>query len=127
VQSLVRDLNRLHATLPALHRRDCEPAGFDWLIGDDHHNSVFAFLRRGEGKAVALAVVNMTTVPREGYRIGVPFPGVWRERLNTDAALYGGTNLGNGGGVTAKAVPSHGQPASLVLTLPPLATLILAP
>jgi 1,4-alpha-glucan branching enzyme len=74
---------------------------------------------------VALVVVNMTPVPREGYRLGVPFAGDWEECLNTDAGYYGGSNLGNGGRVEASHAASHGQPASVTLTLPPLATLVL--
>jgi len=96
------------------------------VVGDDRRNSVYAWLRYAEpgSNAVVLVVVNMTPVPRHGYRLGVPFAGCWRERLNTDAACYGGSNVGNGGAVLAQAEPSHGQPASL--TLPPLATLVMA-
>jgi 1,4-alpha-glucan branching enzyme len=96
-------------------------------VGDDNHNSVFAWLRRAGpySREVVLVVVNMTPVPRHGYRLGVPYAGAWQECLNTDAAVYGGSNVGNGGAVAAVDVPSHGQPASLALTLPPLATLVL--
>jgi len=127
VHSLVRDLNRLYRDLPALHAMDHRPEGFQWIVGDDHQNSVFAYLRRAgpDSKDVVLAVVNMTPVPRHGYRLGVPFAGTWEECLNTDAEIYGGSNLGNGGRVQADDTPSHGQPASFSLTLPPLATLIL--
>ncbi|MCR0983044.1 1,4-alpha-glucan branching protein GlgB [Roseomonas populi] len=127
VQALVRDLNRAYRELPALHRRDADPAGFSWVIGDDQGNSVYAFLRYEEGAAPVLVVCNLTPVPRDGYRIGVPRGGWWREVLNTDAGEYGGSNLGNGGGVDAGGEPAHGHPASLVLTLPPLSTLILSP
>ncbi|MBP0619565.1 1,4-alpha-glucan branching protein GlgB [Cupriavidus consociatus] len=127
MHALVRDLNRLYRELPALHALDHSPEGFQWVVGDDNHNSVFAWLRRAApgSREVVLVVVNMTPVPRQGYRVGVPFAGTWRECLNTDAECYGGTNVGNGGTVTAVDVPSHGQPASLALTLPPLATLVL--
>lgn len=127
VHSLIRDLNGLYRALPALHAMDHHPEGFQWVVGDDHQNSVFAYLRSaGRGsREVVLVVVNMTPVPRPDYRLGVPFPGVWEECLNSDAAYYGGSNLGNGGRVEAGDTPSHGQPASLTLTLPPLATLIL--
>ncbi|AMR81177.1 1,4-alpha-glucan branching protein GlgB [Cupriavidus nantongensis] len=127
MHTLVRDLNRLYRELPALHALDHSPEGFQWVVGDDNHNSVFAWLRRAgaDSREVVLAVANMTPVPRHGYRVGVPFAGTWRECLNTDAAVYGGSNVGNGGAVTAIDVPSHGQPASLALTLPPLATLVL--
>jgi 1,4-alpha-glucan branching enzyme len=128
VQALVRDLNALHRAEPALHRLDAAPAGFRWVIGDDRANSVFAWLRLGgEGDRPALVVCNFTPVPRQGYRIGVPRGGAWREALNTDGADYGGTNAGNGGYVGAEPVPAHGFDHSVSLTLPPLATLILLP
>jgi 1,4-alpha-glucan branching enzyme len=130
VQRLVRDLNRLYAGEPALHRKDCEPDGFGWVIGDDNRNSVFAYLRNaGDGSTPLLVVLNMTPVPRKGYRIGVPAQGgqprTWREILNTDAAVYGGSGVGNDGVLASTAQPAHGQPQSLLLTLPPLAALIL--
>jgi len=127
VHALVQDLNALYRELPALHAQDHRPEGFQWVVGDDHQNSVFAWLRRAapDSEEVVLVVVNMTPVPRHGYRVGVPFAGCWRERLNTDAACYGGSNVGNGGMVRSDAQPSHGHAASLALTLPPLATLVL--
>jgi 1,4-alpha-glucan branching enzyme len=132
VQRLVRDLNRLYGAEPALHCRDCTPDGFSWVVGDDSRNSVYAFLRRGEEErdAPVLAVLNMTPMPRENYRIGVPAtdsatPAAWHELLNTDAAVYGGNGIGNGGAVTAAAQASHGLAHSLMLTLPPLSVLIL--
>jgi len=108
----------------ALHALDHRPEGFQWVIGDDSHNSVFAFLRYGApgSHEVVLAVSNMTPVPRHAYRVGVPFAGRWEEIINTDAGTYGGSNVGNDGEVAAQAQPSHGQRASLALTLPPLAT-----
>ncbi|PLZ00602.1 1,4-alpha-glucan branching enzyme [Burkholderia sp. WAC0059] len=125
MQRLVADLNRLLAQTPALYRLDHDPAGFGWVIDDDTHNSVYAFLRRAEAPhEVVLAVCNLTPVPRTSYRIGVPFAGVWQESLNTDAGHYGGSNLGNAGAIEADAVAAHGQPFSLRMTLPPLATLI---
>jgi 1,4-alpha-glucan branching enzyme len=98
------------------------------VIGDDTSNSVFAFLRQGndEGKVV-LVVSNMTPVPRHAYGIGVPRPGYWRELLNTDAAVYGGSNMGNGGGVRTVPRHMHGEAQALFLTLPPLSTLFLSP
>ena len=126
IQRLVRDLNRLYAGEPALHRRDAEPEGFRWLIGDDRANSVFAFLRQGrEGDAPILVVCNMTPVPRHGYRIGVPRPGRWSEVANTDSRFYGGSDLGNDGGAVAHDQPAHGEAQSVLLTLPPLATVML--
>jgi 1,4-alpha-glucan branching enzyme len=128
VQRLVRDLNTLYRAEPALHARDAEPAGFRWIIGDDRGNSVYAFLRQGfETDPPCLVVCNFTPVPRPGYRIGVPLPGTWEEVLNTDAALYGGSNLGNGGAVDAEPVPSHGEAQSLSLTLPPLSAVVFRP
>ncbi len=126
VQTLIKDLNQAYRSIPALHERDCEAKGFEWIVSDDRDNSVIAWLRRGEDEeALAIVVSNFTPVPREGYRIGVPLPGLYREAVNTDAALYGGSNLGNLGGVKAESTPSHGRPLSLTLTIPPLATLIL--
>lgn len=124
VQALVRDLNALYTGSVALHASDAIPSGFQWLIGDDIDNSVFAFLRLHE-EQVVLVVCNMTPVPRQGYRIGVPRPGRWIERLNTDAAAYGGSNVGNRGSVVADAIDGHGQQQSISLVLPPLSTLIL--
>jgi len=126
VQRLVRDLNRAYAALPALHCRDARPDGFAWTVGDDRRNAVLGFLRTGEeGQAPVLVACNFTPVPRKGYRIGVPLPGRWVERINTDATAYGGGGLGNGGGISAEAVPAHGQQQSLALTLPPLSVLFL--
>jgi 1,4-alpha-glucan branching enzyme len=126
MQSLVRDLNGAYRNLPALHQRDCEPGGFRWVVLDDAEQSVFAYLRLGaDGTKPALVVCNFTPVPRLGYRVGVPHAGLWREVLNTDAGVYGGSNMGNGGSVYADGAPLHDLPASLSLTLPPLATIIL--
>jgi 1,4-alpha-glucan branching enzyme len=126
MQRLIGDLNRLYRTLPALHERDCEADGFEWLIADDEDNSVFAWLRKSAGAAVAV-VSNFTPVPRHRYVLPLPRAGEWREVLNTDAEIYGGTGAGNFGAVRAEGSPSRGQPASAALMLPPLATLILAP
>ncbi|MEN3161054.1 1,4-alpha-glucan branching protein GlgB [Tistrella mobilis] len=128
IQALVADLNRLYAHEPALHGRDDDPGGFQWVVGDDAANSVFAWIRRTGEEATdpdMLVVANLTPVPREAYRIGVPAPGIWHEVLNTDATAYGGSGLGNGGRALAVETPAHGRPASLTLTLPPLATLML--
>ncbi|MGD9738360.1 MAG: 1,4-alpha-glucan branching protein GlgB [Bauldia sp.] len=126
VQTLIGDLNRAFRELPALHERDCQPDGFQWLVGDDAENSVVAWLRRGDSGAPVAVVGNFTPVPRQGYRIGVPDPGFYREVVNTDAAAYGGSNMGNNGGVRTEPIPAHGHPQSISLTLPPLATLFLA-
>jgi 1,4-alpha-glucan branching enzyme len=125
-QALMRDLNRAYRSIGALHQRDFEPGGFRWLVADDADNSVIAWARFGDADDdVAIVVSNFTPVPRESYRIGVPRPGYYREAINTDAAVYGGSNMGNAGGVLAESAESHGFPCSLTLTLPPLATLIL--
>jgi 1,4-alpha-glucan branching enzyme len=127
VQNLVRDLNRLYRETRALHQLDCDRDGFRWIVGDDAAQSVIAFERRAHGEPPAVVVCNFTPVVRHDYRIGVDRAGPWRERLNSDAAVYGGSNVGNGGCVTAGLQPMHGYPASLALTLPPLATLIFTP
>jgi 1,4-alpha-glucan branching enzyme len=121
VQRWLRDLNEFYRASPALHRLDCDPAGFAWIDGADAEQSALSFLRRdGRGGEVAV-VCNFTPVPRRDYRIGVPRAGHWRERLNSDSAHYGGSNLGNQGGVDTEPLPSHGHPQSLRVILPPLA------
>jgi 1,4-alpha-glucan branching enzyme len=120
----VRDLNGLYSSHPALHARDCEPEGFEWLIADDAENSVFAWARHtGEGGPIIVVVSNFTPVLREGYRLPLPKSGNWREVLNSDAALYWGSGKGNGGQVEAHQGSYNGKPASALVTLPPLATL----
>ena len=126
VQRLVRDLNHLYAAEPALHRRDCEPSGFMWTVGDDRSNSVFAFLRLGSSQTAPILVVsNLTPVPRRNYRIGVPRGGGWREIFNSDSGYYGGSNVGNEGRVDTALIAAHGHPQSLELMLPPLSTIFL--
>ncbi len=130
VQRLVRDLNRIYAGEPSLHKKDTSHEGFSWVIGDDNANSVYAFLRRGDaGDPPLLVVLNMTPVARDNYRIGVPEGPVWRDLLNTDAAVYGGSGaaIGNGEGLRAEPTPAHGMAQSLVLRLPPLSALVLKP
>jgi 1,4-alpha-glucan branching enzyme len=128
VMRLVRDLNRLYRTLPALHELDCGAAGFEWIDASDVEQSVLVYLRKGQASAKpVLTVINFTPVIREHYRIGVPQAGYWREALNTDAALYGGSNVGNGGGAEAERSHSHARDFSLDLTLPPLAAVVLTP
>ncbi len=123
VKTLVTDLNRLYRATPALHARDCEAEGFEWLIVDDAENSVFAWLRKADGQPPVAVVTSLTPVPRERYALPLPRAGSWNERLNTDAAVYGGSGRGNFGAIAASAQPSHGQPASAVVSLPPMATL----
>jgi 1,4-alpha-glucan branching enzyme len=126
VRNLVRDLNRLHRDVPALHRLDCESEGFRWIVGDDADQSVFAWLRLADDGSPPVAVIsNFTPVPRHGYRIGLPHAGRWREILNSDAAVYGGSGDGNGGSVLAGILPSHGFSASAEVVIPPLATIYL--
>jgi 1,4-alpha-glucan branching enzyme len=128
VHDWVRDLNRLYRETPSLHLRDCSHDGFEWIDCGDAENSVVSLLRAGgEGHPPVVAVFNFTPVLRTGYRIGVPVGGSWRERLNGDAAEYGGSGAGNLGGVTADAQPAHGRPFSIALTLPPLSALFLMP
>jgi 1,4-alpha-glucan branching enzyme len=129
VQGLVRDLNRLHRDIAALHQRDCEPGGFAWIEADDADNSVFSFLRFGEdGASPVMALCNFTPVPRQGYRFGAPVPGRYAVLLNTDDARYGGTGCFQGAGarVEAQDIPWHGRPYSVCIDLPPLATVMLA-
>jgi 1,4-alpha-glucan branching enzyme len=119
--ALMRDLNRVYRDTAALHARDCEAEGFQWIVVDDAEQSVYAWLRRGAADDAPVAVVcNFTPVPRSGYRIGLPHAGRWREILNSDANVYGGSGMGNLGGVDALAQPSHGLPASAEVTIPPL-------
>ncbi len=125
VHRLVRDLNLLYRATPALYRLDCDPAGFSWIDAANGGESVLSYLRRGrEGDELAVIVCNFTPVPRHDYRIGVPRPGRYVERINTDAEVYGGSGIGNAGAVLADPHPMHGHPYSLRLQLPPLAALI---
>ena len=124
VQRLIADLNRLYGELPELHRRDTDPSGFAWMIGDDQTNSVLAFVRT-DGQHYVLAVCNFTPVARHDYRIGVPLAGSWRARINTDDAIYGGTGLAEPILAKTDDAPAHGQAQSLSLSLPPFATLLL--
>jgi 1,4-alpha-glucan branching enzyme len=123
----VGDLNRLYRAEPALHQQDFSGAGFQWIDCNDADNSVVAYLRRDRGGRAIAVVCNFTPVPRHGYELGVPHGGRWRELLNSDAPLYGGSGLGNAGGVVAREAPAHGQRWSVALTLPPLAVLVLGP
>ncbi len=126
LQRLVKDLNRIYAETPAFHVSDAEPSGFRWVIGDDARNSVYAYERRSLNGNTVLVVLNMTPIPRTGFRIGVPHAGAWREIMNTDSEHYGGSNLGNSERVMTDTVSGHGYGQSLLLTLPPLAALVLA-
>jgi 1,4-alpha-glucan branching enzyme len=126
VQRLVGDLNRIYRTCKALHRRDSDAGGFQWIVGDDSASSVYGFVRHGnEDDADILVVANLTPMPQHGYRIGVPSRGHWSEILNSDADIYGGSNMGNGGGAHAAPIPAHGFAQSLELVLPPLGVIFL--
>jgi 1,4-alpha-glucan branching enzyme len=122
---LLRDLNHLYTGQKALHRRDHEPGGFWWLEPNDGENSLFAFGRKDPEGRTCYVVINATPVPREGYRMGVEESGFYRELLNTDAVEYGGSGIGNGGGVPAQPTPWQGQPCSIEISLPPLGTLVM--
>ena len=122
IQRLMGDLNRLHTQERALHQVDFESSGFEWIEANDAAASVLSFLRHGrDPEDFVLVVCNFTPVVREEYRVGVPRPGYYREILNTDSKYYGGTDLGNAGGVNAEPVPWNDRPYSLKLRLPPLA------
>ena len=129
VQNLIRALNRLYSTYPALHALDCEPQGFEWLVGDDAEHSVLAWLRADAHAAMMIVVSNFTPLPRPAYRIGVPDgPARWLEVLNTDALEYGGNGSNQAGrAVSVQSVPAQGRTGSIVLDLPPLATIFLVP
>jgi 1,4-alpha-glucan branching enzyme len=128
IRRWVTDLNRAYRERPALHELDCDPAGFEWVHASDSESSVLAFMRLArDGRDAALAVFNLTPVLRPNYRIGAPRPGVWRELLNSDADVYGGSGAGNLGRIEAVAEPAHGRDHSMTLVLPPLSCLLLAP
>ncbi|MCA8997193.1 MAG: 1,4-alpha-glucan branching protein GlgB [Planctomycetaceae bacterium] len=126
MKRFVKDLNHLIQNHPALHERDHTPDGFAWIQADDSVNSVYAFGRFSkDGKEKLVVVMNMTPVPREGYVVGVPEEGFYKELFNSDAWMYGGTDVGNAGGMPSKKVPMHGREDSVTLTLPPLGLVVL--
>ncbi len=126
VKRLIRDMNRIYRSEPALHALDFSPAGFEWVDLGNAEMSVIAFLRKAAGGAPPLLVIcNFTSVPRGNFLVGVPSRGLWREILNTDAREYGGSGWGNFGGVESAPVGAHGRLESVNLSLPPLATLVL--
>jgi 1,4-alpha-glucan branching enzyme len=121
LQRWVEDLNRLYRNEPALHEMDCHPAGFEWIDCDDADSSAVTLIRKAKSSStIILVVCNFTPVPRYSYRLGSPRGGYWQEILNSDAGDYGGSNMGNLGGVETVPVPLHGRPYSLTITLPPL-------
>ncbi|MGL5001435.1 MAG: 1,4-alpha-glucan branching protein GlgB, partial [Casimicrobium sp.] len=126
VANLIRDLNRFYASHAAMFKLDCEAKGFEWIAVDDADQSVISWVRRDDAGTEVIAVSNFTPVPREGYRRGVASVGVWKETLNTDASVYGGSGVGNGDrAIAAEKVASHGKPFSIAVTVPPLATIYL--
>jgi len=128
LQQFVKDLNRVYAAEPALHECDFESSGFQWIDCNDSDNSVVALMRRAEDQSdFLMALVNFTPVPRHGYVLGAPREGGYDEILNSDSAVYGGTNVGNDGYIVSEPVPAHGFAQSLRLTLPPLGFLLLKP
>jgi 1,4-alpha-glucan branching enzyme len=128
LQQWVQDLNALYRGEPALHQLDCEPGGFEWIDCNDADCGVLSYLRRGKADGEVLVIAcNFTPVPRQNYGVGVPRGGSWKEVLNSDSALYGGSNVGNAGGLTATGTPLHGRPDSLRVILPPLGVVIFKP
>jgi 1,4-alpha-glucan branching enzyme len=122
LQTLVRELNAMYRREPALHQIDDDYTGFEWIDFRDADASVIAFVRFAQDRSDFVVVCcNFTPVPRQFYRLGVPKRGVYREILNTDSGMFGGSNMGNGGSAQTQDVACHGHPASLQLTLPPLA------
>lgn len=121
MKQFVADLNKLYVSEPAMHEFDCQPHGFEWVDCQDAEQSVLTFLRKGRHYEDALLIaLNFTPVPRHHYRIGVPHGGYWRELLNSDATVYGGSGLGNYGGVYSDEFWHHGRHNSISVTLPPL-------
>ena len=127
LQRLVRDLNAHYRAAPALWTQDTSPDGFRWIVGNDAGNNTVAFIRIAADGSTLVCVANFSAVPHEDYRLGLPAAGTWLETLNTDADSYGGSGVGNLGSVRAEPVPWHGQPASVILRVPPLGVLWLRP
>ncbi len=128
VQHWVRDLHAAYRSYPAMHQIDFHYSGFQWIDFHDSASSVISFERRSDNPAETVVLVcNFTPIPRKGYRVGVPAPGLYREFLNSDSAAYGGGNVGNGGIVASEPIPQHGREHSISLTLPPLGILFLKP
>jgi 1,4-alpha-glucan branching enzyme len=125
IQRWVRDLNRAVLAEPALHRLDFDPEGFRWIGANDAESGVLSFLRCAPRCAPVMVVLNLTPVPRYDYRVGAPAGGFWRELLNSDASVYGGSGVGNMGGVHASDRPWNGMPCSIEVAAPPLAGIFL--
>jgi 1,4-alpha-glucan branching enzyme len=128
LQKFVEDLNKLYAAMPALWQSDYDQGGFNWIDCADRDDSVMSFVRQTADGANHLAVIlNLTPVPRQKYRVGLPHAGQWREVLNSDAGIYAGSNQGNLGGVTAENVPCHNQQHSAEFCLPPMSAIVFQP
>jgi 1,4-alpha-glucan branching enzyme len=126
LRRFVQALHGVYRAEPALYECDFDPGGFRWIDCHDNENSVISFLRIAQNHRESLAAIfNFTPVPRERYRIGVPEPGFWTELINSDSSWFGGSNIGNGGGVASEPVPAHGFDHSIGLALPPLGCLML--
>ena len=124
----MKDLNHFYREQPALWQVDFDGAGFSWIEANDADHSVYSYIRfAADDKDFLVVILNCTPVIREGYRVGVPRAGYYEELLNSDAEVYGGSNVGNLGGVESEEVSSHSLPHSIRLRLPPLAILILKP
>lgn len=124
IQRIVKDLNRLYVSEPALHELDHEPGGFEWIDHGDAKHSLFTFIRRSRQGETIVVAVNATPVPREGYRLGVPDAGFYEEILNSDSELYGGANVGSLGGIPSQDHEAHGRPQSIQVNIPPLGTVL---
>ncbi|HTR62026.1 MAG TPA: alpha amylase C-terminal domain-containing protein, partial [Candidatus Binataceae bacterium] len=124
LQTLVRDLNCIYRNEPALWEADHEPAGFQWIDANNADENIIAFMRTAPSSGRRLlCICNFSPLVRRGYRVGASVPGLYREILNSDAEIYGGSNQGNAGSAIAEQVPWHGLPCSMSITLPPLGTL----
>jgi 1,4-alpha-glucan branching enzyme len=119
MQRLIRDLNRIYRSRPALHRDDCAQSGFEWLVADDAQNSVFAWLRKAPSMRTVAVIANFTPIPRTNYRLRLPRAGRWTEIFNSDATIYGGSGMGNLGEITTA------EDGSADVTVPSSATIIL--
>jgi 1,4-alpha-glucan branching enzyme len=127
VQQLARDLNRLYRDLPALHDLDFSHEGFSWVDCHDADQSIISWLRLARDGSCVVIILNLTPIPRQNYRIGVPAAGDYEELLNSDSRHYGGSDVGNAGRLRAVGESWMGRPACLELTLPPLAAVVIAP
>src|SRR5205807_2681549 len=128
VQRFVADLNQLYVAEPGLWRSDFDLNGFSWIDCSDHEGSVLSFLRQdSERRNEVVVIANLTPVPRYGYRVGLPRAGKWREAINSDAGIYGGSNVGNLGGVISQPSKWHNQAHSAEFTLPPLSIMAFKP